>query len=120
MTPGGRVMTRPVGLQVGQGQAGDRLVAERIEAAREAASAPGRSRAALARAFEAVESLSHLPAEPRGARLGRERLEQPFATLDFGVSDLIALAGNLVALVAVRSRPRRSKRWRGSSSGSPR
>ena len=72
-------MTRPVGLQVGQGQAGDRLVAERVEPLAEAASARGRSSAAWVRASRLSNRCPTCAAEPPGAGLGVQRLEELLA-----------------------------------------
>ena len=68
--PAGWSITRPVGLQVGEGQTGDRLIADAIE--------PFRRQLELARSerrvqgAEALKPLSHLAAETRGAGLLRE------------------------------------------------
>ncbi len=64
-TPGGRWMTRPVCLHVGEGQAGDRLIAEQVKAVGWQFQLPG-DRGRPGQRIQALESLSDPPAEPRG------------------------------------------------------
>ena len=65
----------PGGFQIGQRQAGDRFIAQRIEPLARQLQVPG-NRGRLGQRVEAVESLPHLAAEPTRARLRLQGAEE--------------------------------------------
>src|SRR5271166_368954 len=94
----GPVNSSTGGSQVGQGQAGDRLVAKRIDPPGWQLQVPG-NRSRLGQSVEAAEPLSQLATMPLGACLGRERLEKPFAAPCLCALDIEEVPADLVALV---------------------
>ena len=74
-------------LQVGEGQAGDRLIAEQVDAVGCQIQLP-RDRGRPPQGVQTGELLSDTPAEPPGLSLGRQRVEQVFSRLAILLAEL--------------------------------